>query len=258
MSAAIRNTEELVGNGASPADRRARRLALEILEAGLMAGDPRRAVERAVSIREGNLVVKDRVYGLQDMDRVYVVGAGKASGAMAEAIEGILEERISGGIVNVLRGTSGMFDLSSIHINEAGHPIPDENGIAGTKEILRLVEDAGHRDLVLVLISGGASTLMSMPVEGLSLEDKQRATKSLLKSGAAIDEVNVVRKHLSGIKGGQLARAIYPARCIGLLLSDVVGDDISTIGSGPTAPDKSTYGEALDVLKRYGLVEAPP
>ncbi|MFQ5816311.1 MAG: glycerate-2-kinase family protein, partial [Candidatus Hydrothermarchaeaceae archaeon] len=258
MSATIKNREELIGNGAFEVDRKARLLAIEILEAGLKAGDPRRAVERTVSTSGESLLVTDREFDLQDVDRVYVVGAGKASGAMAEAIEGILGGRISVGFVNVLRGASGMFEVSNIHINEASHPIPDENGVRGTEEILRLVRDAGHRDLVLVLISGGASTLLPMPAEGLSMEDKQRATKLLLTSGANIDEVNVVRKHLSGVKGGQLARAIYPARCIGILLSDVVGDDISTIGSGPTAPDKSTYGEALDVLKRYGLVEAPP
>ncbi|MEE8167412.1 MAG: glycerate kinase [Candidatus Hydrothermarchaeales archaeon] len=255
MFGAIKNRKELIDTGVSEADKKARRLTIEILEAGLKAADPRKAVKKVLSVRDENLVVKGKAFSLHDVDRIYVVGAGKASGAMAEAVEQVLGRRITGGYVNILKGTSDMFKVSKVVLNEASHPIPDENGVRGTKKILRLVENTGNRDLVLVLISGGASALMPLPAEGLSMKDKQRATNLLLQSGAVIEEINVVRKHLSGVKGGQLARAIYPARCIGLLLSDVVGDDISTIGSGPTAPDKSTYGDAFNVLKGYDLVE---
>jgi len=254
----IKNREELIANGAIGADREARRLAIEILEAGVRAGDPRRAVERAVSLMGDNLVVQDKVYDLAAVDNIYVVGAGKATGVMAEAVEGILKGRITEGCVNVLRGTTGLFKLRDIRITEASHPLPDESSIKGAEDILGLVSKAGEGDLVLVLISGGTSTLMALPLEGLSLEDKQRASQLLLRSGASIDEVNMVRKHLSGVKGGQLGRAIFPAKCIGLILSDVVGDDLSTIGSGPTTPDNSTFTDALDVLKHYDLLDTLP
>ncbi len=258
MFGTIKNRDQLIANGVSVADREARRLAIEILEAGLNAGDPRRAVERAVSIEGENLFVKDKVYDLEEVDNLYVVGAGKATGVMAEAVEGILKGRISAGCINVLRGTTELFNVRDIRITEASHPLPDESSIRGAKDILHLVSKAGERDLVLVLISGGTSTLMALPSKGLSLEDKQLASQLLLRSGASIDEVNMVRKHLSGVKGGQLGRAIYPARCIGLILSDVVGDDISTIGSGPTVSDSSTYADALDVLEQYDLVNTLP
>lgn len=187
---------------------------------------------------------------------VYVCGAGKAAFAMAQAAERALGRRLTAGCVNVNRGNGGR--LRRIEPCECGHPEPDANGVEGARRIAQLAAQAGDGDLLLCLISGGASALMPLPAAPVTLGEKQEITRLLLASGAAIGEINAVRKHISAIKGGQLARLAAPAIVETLLVSDVVGDSLSVIGSGPTAPDDSTAGDALEVLRRYGLLRRAP
>jgi len=228
-----------------------------IMAAALASVDPVDAVRRHVAWEEGDrLRIGDQQYDFSSLEHVYVVGGGKASGAMAAAIEEILGSRVSAGLVNVKYGYSARTEI--IEINEAGHPVPDSNGMEGAAQIVDLTRQAGPRDLVLCLISGGGSALMPLPVEGVSLADLQNTTEALLRSGATINEMNAIRKHLSQIKGGNLARWAYPARVVSLVLSDVVGNPLDVIASGPTVPDESSFVDALDVIQKYGLKEHIP
>ena len=170
---------------------------------------------------------------------------------MAKAVERQLGSRIAGGLVNVKDGHTAK--LRRIELNECGHPVPDSRGVDGARRIAAIARDCRAGDLLICLISGGASALMPLPAEGVTLEQKQDITRQLLACGATIHEINAVRKHLSAIKGGQLAQLAAPARVLSLILSDVVGDNLDVIGSGPTAPDASTYDDAVAVLQRYGI-----
>ncbi len=230
--------------------------ALAILQAALDAVDPVQAVRRVLR-REGEVLhVDGRTYDLRRFRRVWVVGAGKAGAAMAQAAEQVLGERVSGGWVNVKYGYTA--PTARVTVHEAGHPLPDEAGVQGAQRIAEIVRGAGADDLVLCLISGGGSALMTLPVEGVSLQDLQQITDALLRSGAPIEALNAVRKHLSQLKGGQLARLAYPATVITLILSDVVGNPLDVIASGPTVPDPTTFAEARAILARYGLWDAAP
>ncbi len=228
-----------------------RKHALQIFQAALAAADPQQAVLRHLKFDGRVLTAGRRRYSLARFDRIQVIGAGKASAAMAAAVERLLGRRVSGGIVNVPEGMKTR--LRRIELNPSEHPIPGEHGVAGAQRIEQIAREAGVRDLLICVFSGGASALMPDPVEHLSLADLQRLTQRLLKSGATIQELNTVRKHLSRLKGGQLARLAAPATVIALLLSDVVGDDPAVIGSGPTAPDSSTLVDAIAVLEKYGI-----
>lgn len=248
--------KKLLENALFDEDREAREVALNILESALVSVDPRVVIRNHVR-RRGNLLFIDNLtFNLEEFERVFVIGGGKASGAMAEAMEEIIGDKISRGIINVLRGTS--FKTRKILINEAGHPIPDEAGVKGAKKIVQLAREAEENDLVICLISGGGSALMPLSADGVSLHEKQRLTQELLRCGAAINEINAVRKHISAIKGGQLAKVAYPATVVSLILSDVVGDPLDTIASGPTAPDTTTFADAVSILKKYGLWEVAP
>lgn len=222
-----------------------RRDSLAIFRAGLKAADPAGAVAEHLP-----------KFRLDRFERVFVVGAGKAGATMARAVERVLGSRIDGGLINVKDGHTAR--LRRIELNECGHPIPDERGIEGARRIAEIAAKAGPKDAVLCLISGGGSALLPLPAEGITLADKQETTRQLLNCGATIHEINAVRKHLSRIKGGQLAMAARPATVIALLLSDVIGDDLSVIGSGPTAPDESTFADALAVLDKYNIREKVP
>ncbi|HEY75388.1 MAG TPA: glycerate kinase [Thermoflexia bacterium] len=233
---------------------------MELVWAALGAVNPMRAVARNLQ-REGNQIrVGDRLYELPSDRRVAVIGAGKAGGGMAAGVEAILADRIGEGWVNVRYGYEPSRPLQRIRVHPAGHPIPDQAGVEGTRRILDLVEGLDEGDLALVLISGGASALLVQPVEGVSLEDLQQLTDELLRSGATIEEVNTVRKHLSQVKGGHLARRITQrgAQAAVLVLSDVVGNPLDGIGSGPCAPDPTTFADAWAVLERYGLLDRIP
>ncbi len=247
------NEEELLVNRPM---RRERGEVLEILAAALGAVDPAKLVKRYVRLDGDKLIIGERTYALKRYRKIFIIGGGKASGVLAQALEEMLGERISEGVVNTKYGHSTEADV--IRVKEAGHPIPDENGASGVGEMQRLLEGAGPDDLVICLISGGGSALLPLPAPGVALEEKGRITGMLLRAGATIDELNTVRKHLSAAKGGQLARMTYPAELASVILSDVVGDPLETIASGPTAPDSTTFAEACAVLRRYGLWDELP
>ncbi|MGH7322676.1 MAG: glycerate kinase type-2 family protein [Candidatus Rokuibacteriota bacterium] len=227
-----------------------------ILAAAIAAGDAGELTRRALELGGTRLRVGDQALDLARVRRVVVVGAGKASGAMAEAVEGILGSRIAEGLVAVKDARN--LSTRRVRIVETGHPLPDERGQAAAEAILGLAVAAGADDLVLCLISGGGSALLPLPIPGVSLGEKQGVTRLLLESGATINELNAVRKHLSRLKGGQLARAASPARVVTLLLSDVIGDPLDVIASGPTTPDSTTFADALAVLDGFGLRERVP
>jgi glycerate 2-kinase len=222
-----------------------------IFRAALRAADPRQAVLAHVKIDGPALVIGNRRYRLSDFDRIRVIGAGKASARMAQALERLLGKRIAGGWINVPAGT--VLHLRRIMLHEAGHPIPDQRGLEGARRIAEIARDSGRRDLLICVISGGASALMPLPAPGITLARKKEITRRLLASGANIQEINTVRKHMSAIKGGHLAALAQPATMIALILSDVIGNDLSAIGSGPTAPDSTTCADAAEVLRRYGI-----
>jgi glycerate 2-kinase len=233
-----------------------RRDALAIFKAALKAADPREAIRRHVTVNGDLLQVGRKRYDLARYERVIVVGAGKASARMAEALEGLLGRRITQGLINTKYGHTAR--LKRIELHECGHPVPDAAGVEGSRRIAALAAQATGEDLVIVLISGGASALMPLPAAPIELEEKQETTRLLLACGAAIQEINAVRKHISAIKGGQLARLAAPATVVALMLSDVIGDALDVIGSGPTAPDASTFQSAWQVIEKYALQDRIP
>jgi len=235
---------------------RIRKDAEAIFLAGVKAVEPAPAIRKHFKLKGNKLTVNDRTYNLSDFENIYVIGAGKASAAMAQAVEDVLGERLKGGAVNVKYGHA--LPLQKIQVNEAGHPVPDEPGFRGAQQIAGLLKKTGEKDLVLFLISGGGSALLPYPAEGLTLEDKQQVTQRLLEVGANIHEINALRKHLSQVKGGRLARLAFPSTLISLILSDVIGDDLDTIASGPTVPDHSTFADCLRIVKKYDLRDKIP
>lgn len=230
------------------------------MHAGLEAVEPGAAVRRCLQRAGSRLIVKDsrgsqRSYNLDEFERVWVVGGGKAGAPMAVAVAEVLGERVAGGVVVVKHG-HGLPDstaVGGIEIMEAGHPVPDEAGLRGAGRIADLLYRATSRDLVVCLISGGGSALMTLPVAGVSLADLQGLTQALLRGGATINEINTIRKHLSQLKGGQLALLASPAPVVSLILSDVVGDPLEVIASGPTVPDPTTFEDAWRLVARYGI-----
>lgn len=237
---------------------RLRKDALDIFHACVKAADPGEAIRNNVRI-EGHVLSFGKTYhvNVHDFERIFVVGAGKASASMAAAIESLLQDSISGGLVVVKYGHGK--PLQKVRLEEAGHPIPDLQSESASRHIVDLADSFTERDLVISCISGGGSSLLASPVSGVSLSSKQWVTESLMKAGADIHELNAVRKHLSAIKGGRLAQRAHPATVINLMLSDVIGDDPGTIGSGPFAADETTFETAWGVLEKFGLLrKAPP
>jgi glycerate-2-kinase len=233
-----------------------RRDAIAIFHAGLKAVDPVVAVKRHLNYRDNTIEIKGKTYNLSDYENVYVIGMGKASASMAQAIEELFGERLENGIINVKYGYAA--PLKIIKVNEAGHPVPDDAGLRGTKQIIDLLQQTGEKDLVFCLISGGGSALMPSPLEGLTLEDKQQVTKVLLESGANIHEINALRKHISQVKGGRLAKLVSPSTLISLILSDVIDDNLDSIASGPTVPDSSTFMDCLHIIDKYNIKHKIP
>ena len=230
--------------------------ALAIFQTGLAAVAPGPAI-RAHCRREGDrLYVGSRLYDLSIYQNIWIIGTGKAAAAMARTLEDLLEDRAYSGLITVKY--DHLEPLRTVRIIEAGHPVPDENGCRGAREILSMAQAAGQHDLVFCLISGGGSALMPLPGDGLTLADKQATSRVLLSCGASIHEMNTIRKHLSAIKGGHLAAAVYPAELCTLILSDVVGDDLDIIASGPTVPDPGTFQNAMTIIERYGIAKRLP
>lgn len=253
-------------------------LVIRILEAALRAVDPLEAMQNHLSVAGKALRIGTRDYPLDEIQRILVVGGGKAGTPMAAAVYGVLGDRVTAGAVNVKYGhTAGAggwsvrfgcggeppaapaaAELGPIRIAEAGHPVPDAAGLAGTERLVALLDGLTPRDLVLVLISGGGSALLPLPAEGISLADYQALTGLLLRCGADITEINTVRKHCSRLQGGQLARLAWPAQVATLILADVVGTPLDAIASGPTVPDRSTFADAWAVLERYAIADRVP
>jgi hydroxypyruvate reductase len=232
-----------------------------VMAAALDAVDPARAVQQHLRRSGNTLHIGHRTIALDQVERVFVIGAGKAGVPMACATAEIIGERLSGGVVvtkeghaenNILEG------FAHLQLLEAGHPIPDERGVAGTQQIIELLRGTTERDLVIALISGGGSALLTRPVDGISLADIQSLTGALLRCGATINEINTLRKHLDTVKGGGLARLAHPAPLTALILSDVVGNPLDVIASGPSVPDTTSFADALEILDRYNVASDIP
>ena len=227
-----------------------------IFSAALAAADPCNAVLKAVRLECDQLKIAGASYDLGAYKRIIVVGAGKAAARMALAVESLLGKKISAGLIVVKDGHTAPLEI--IEQTEASHPVPNEAGIAAAQRILQMVHGADEKTLVICLLSGGASALLVAPVDGVTLQDKQETTRLLLNAGASIDELNAVRKHLSAVKGGRLAQAAYPAQLLTLIISDVIGDALDVIGSGPTSADNSTFAVARAVIEKFGLGKKLP
>jgi glycerate 2-kinase len=237
-------------------EEKLKRDAIEIFLAGVTAVEPGRAVADHLSYRKGTFIAGGKEVPLAPGGRVFIVGAGKAGAPMAAAVEEILGDLPFKGLVVVKYGH--IAPVKRVILREAAHPVPDEAGLAASLEMMDMLREAGDEDLVICLLSGGGSALLPCPAPPVTLADKQSVTNFLLASGADIGEINCVRKHLSLLKGGGLARAAYPARVITLILSDVVGDPLDVIASGPTVGDPTTYGDALEILVRFALENKVP
>ena len=225
--------------------------ALHIFNQSLIAVDPKACIYRCCRVEDNRLYINDHSFDLDAYDQIRVIGAGKAAASMAYAVEQLLGDRISQGLVIVKY--EHLEPLNTIKIVEAAHPVPDENGVAGSKQLLDMARSADEATLVICLVSGGGSALMVSPADGLTLKDKQETTRVLLSCGATIHEMNTIRKHLSGIKGGRLAGAVYPATMVCLILSDVVGDDLDVISSGPAVADPGTFESCMKIIRSYGI-----
>ncbi len=237
-----------------------RKVVLDILEAGVLAADPQDAVMRAISCNEDMIILPDGLKKkFSEIDRIFVIGVGKASAAMANALETLLGEKISNGYINIPENQNlELFDLKKVKVNPAGHPLVNKGSIEGTKKIIGLLKDLTTSDLIFCLLSGGGSALLELPADGITLDDLNLLFKELSRVGATIHELNTLRKHLSKVKGGRLAQAAQPAMVVSLIISDVVGDDLDTIASGPTAPDRSTWLDTKKIIEKYNLSETIP
>jgi hydroxypyruvate reductase len=234
-----------------------KRMAKDVFLKALSAVDPSKILKDRIRIEKDRLLIKtegnsEKVFDLNGVDKIFLVGTGKASSSMAQAIEEIFEDRITRGVITTKYGH--LLPLKKTEIIEAGHPLPDRKGYEGAKKIQRLLKESGPKDLVIFLLSGGGSALLPFPADPIELKEKQEVTQLLLDCGADIKEINTIRKHISRMKGGWLAKWAYPSTVIGFILSDVVGDHLDVIGSGPTVPDPSTFEEVWEILKKYDLL----
>ncbi|UCG65943.1 MAG: glycerate kinase [Deltaproteobacteria bacterium] len=227
-----------------------------ILRAGLKAVDPERAVRKYVRRKGNRLFVGDRSYALDRFKRILLIGAGKGTAPMAKALEEIFGDYLTDGWIIVKYGY-GM-PLEKTHTMEAGHPIPDEAGLKATEVVLDQIRECTEEDLIICAFSGGGSALLAAPASPINLDQKQETTRLLLDSGATINEINAIRKHLSRTKGGWLAKTADPATLVSLILSDVIGDRLDVIASGPTVPDESTFADCTEIIQRYDLVDRLP
>ena len=225
--------------------------AREIFNAALTAADPAKAVSRHLRVDGDVIDINGRLYYLRSYRKVFVVGAGKASAQMCRAVADLVGDWLYDGIIIVKYGYA--VPVKKIAIIEAGHPIPDENGLIATEQLVDLLRQTTSEDLVINLISGGGSALLCTPADGVSFHEKQEITRRLIGCGAPIGEINTIRKHISKVKGGLLAKLAYPSSLFSVILSDVVGDSISAIASGPTAPDPSTFSDCQVIVDRYKL-----
>jgi glycerate 2-kinase len=228
-----------------------REFAEQIFMAGVRRVLPEKLITDLMKLEGSLLKIGEHKLELGSLRNIYVIGAGKASAAMGHYVETILGNRITGGHIVVKYGSS--CKLKRIIVTEAGHPVPDSNGFKATEEIIRISEKASENDLVICLISGGGSALMADLPEGLLPEELYIVNNLLIRCGATINEINCVRKHLSRVKGGQLTRIVHPAQLVTIIISDVVGNPLEVIASGPTLPDSSTFSDAIKIIEKYNL-----
>jgi hydroxypyruvate reductase/glycerate 2-kinase len=228
-----------------------REIAEKIFMAGVKSVLPGKLITRIMRLDGSLLDIDGHKFDLENFRNIYVIGAGKASAAMGHYVETILGKQITGGHIVVKYGHS--CKLKKIKVSEAGHPIPDLNGFRSSREIISIAQQADKNDLVICLISGGGSALLTDLPEGLLPEELYIVNNLLIRCGASINEINCVRKHLSGVKGGHLARIVWPASLITLIISDVPGNQLEVIASGPTLPDTSTFGDAMNIIEKYRL-----
>lgn len=233
-----------------------RQIAEQIFLAGVDSVLPDKLISGNMSLKGNLLHIGHLKISLEKTENIYVIGAGKASAVMASEVEKILGDRITEGHIIVKYGHAS--EIKSIRVTEAGHPFPDSNGFKATEKILEIAHKAEVNDLVICLLSGGGSSLLCDCPEGLTPDDLILVNKLLVNSGACISEINAVRKHLSSVKGGQLARMVFPATLVSLILSDVPGDPPDVIASGPTAPDTTTFIDAIEVLEKFNIKKALP
>lgn len=253
----IKNRRSLLSSG----NKYERKQILDSIEAGLNSVYPSNLVRNKLQIKSNRIFVlpTSQTYNLGDYHKILVVGGGKASGALAQELERMLGNRITDGYVNILEGTRSKFRTERIELNQARHPTPDQRGVNGTRKILKILNlQSDKKTLVICLISGGGSSLMALPAKGITLNDKIATTDLLLRSGANIDQINCVRKHMSGIKGGQLVQYTHGATVLSLIVSDVVGDHLESIASGPTVPDSSTFSQAKEILRQFKILNKVP
>ena len=235
-----------------------RNMAKAIFLKAVSAVNPSERLREILRIEGDSLKIRPpegprETFDLKGFREIFLVGTGKASASMSQAVEGILGNHLTRGIITTKYGHG--LPLEKTEVIESGHPLPDQNGLEGAKEIQILLKETGPKDLVIFLLSGGGSALLPFPAGGIRLEEKQNLTQLLLDCGADIKEINTIRKHISRIKGGWLARWAYPSTVLGFILSDVVGDPLDAIASGPTVPDPSTFQDAWAILDKYGLLD---
>ena len=256
----IINEDQILSTNLEAVNLKARRLMLKLIQVGINAANPRTAIRNTISFSRNIIHFKDgNRIELSPNAKLIIIGAGKATGLMAEEIEDIFEDRITAGLVNIPEQiTEKLINLKIIKSNYAGHPYVNDGSINGAKMILKIVDGLQSDDIVICLISGGGSALLELRLEGISLPDLEILFNLLTSSGATIHELNTVRKHLSQIKGGKLAQKIQPAKVISLIISDVINDDLDTIASGPTAPDESTWNDVFDIIEKYRLKDDIP
>ena len=262
----VKNYDEILNSSLNDSVHFLRKLALDCLEIGISAVLPKEMMKKSITIDNDILLIGQNRYELRKYDSIYIIGGGKASAEMAFTIENMLKkvkDLSYKGIINVPIGTpyEDLKISNKIIINEANHPIPDEMGLLGTKNMIDLISKCTKNDLFIILISGGGSALLTLPKKGISLEDLKQVNKVLLKSGASIQEINTIRKHVSDFKGGNLARRIYEtsnAHVICLIISDVIGNELDMIASGPTVPDSTSYKDAFNVIEKYELHDKFP
>ena len=262
----IKNISQLLLNTLDKSQLTLREIGLQALEKAIFAVKPKILMEKALILQEKKLIIQNKEFNLQQINKIYIIGGGKATAEMASSLESILlslKDIDYEGIINIPEAYEGLeaFMDGKISVNYASHPIPNENGIRGTKSMMKIIEKSKQNDLIFCLISGGGSSLLPLPKQGIKIKDLQIVNSLLLSSGASIQEINVIRKHLSDFKGGNLAKKLYnssKATLISLIISDVVGDKLDTIASGPTVPDETTFKDALEILKKYDLLTKIP
>ncbi len=262
----IKNTSQLLLKDLDNNQLVLREIGINALEISISAVKPENLMEKAVKIHKKKLFIENDEYDLNKFKKIYIIGGGKATAEMAFSLERFLIELKDieyEGNINIPKDekTQKFFEKSKISINFASHPIPNEDGLKGTKSMMRIIEKSNKNDLFLCLISGGGSSLLPFPKQGITLQDLKSVNSLLLSSGASIHEINTIRKHLSEFKGGNLAKKLYNksgATLISLIISDVVGNNLDSIASGPTVPDKTTFKDALEIVKKYHLLDIIP